>query len=47
MQQSSSMWDWGDVAVEIVGRLVESCLASEMVFAAAREASALLLDSEV
>jgi hypothetical protein len=41
------MWDWGEAAVEMVGRLVESCPANEIVFADAREAAALLLDSEV
>jgi hypothetical protein len=41
------MWDWGEAAVEMVGRLVKSCPANEIVFADAREAAALLLDSEV
>ena len=47
LQQSFSLWDWGEAAVEMVGRLVESCPANEIVFADAREAAALLLDSEV
>lgn len=47
VQQSFSLWDWGETAVEMVGRLVESCPASELVFADAHEAAALLLDSEV
>jgi hypothetical protein len=42
-----SLWDWGDAAVELLGRLVESCPASELSFADAREAAALLQNSEV
>ena len=47
LQQSFSLWDWGDAAVELLGRLVESCPASELSFADAREAEALLQKSEV
>ena len=47
LQQSFSLWDWGDAAIDLLGRLLESCPASELVFADAREAATLLLDSEV
>ena len=47
LEQSFSLWDWGAAAVELVGRLVETCPARELVFADAREAVALLLASEV
>ena len=47
LEQSFSLWDWGEAGVELVGRLVETHPARELVFADAREAVALLLASEV
>jgi hypothetical protein len=47
LEQSFTLWDWGEAGIELVGRLVEACPARELVFADAREAVAHLLASEV
>ena len=47
LEQSFNLWDRGEDAIEVIGRLVETCPARELVFGDAREAAALLLASEV
>ena len=47
LEQSFNLWDRGEDAIEVIGRLVETCPARELVFGNAREAAALLLASEV
>ncbi len=47
LEQSFNLWDRGEDTIEVIGRLVETCSARELVFGDAREAAALLLASEV
>ena len=47
LEQSFNLWDRGEDTIEVIGRVVETCSARELVFGDAREAAALLLASEV